>query len=268
MGDIALDVLEDRVRGDDGPKYQRVISAFEDCIRQGRFRPGDRVPNETDLSARLPLSLGTLQRAMKELADAGLLVRHRKTGTFIADRKSQVDEVYVYRFRDPETGDWQMPSTRTLSVSVDETPGPWADALGTASCVRVERLVWVENDPPAFSAIYLAPEHGAHMLDVPIHSLHGSSLHRILIEKFDLPTLRMEHRVSCRALSQTACRHLRVPAGEAGLVWDVRDFSFGDTPSLFQRFEMLRDHRPMELIELTGDVLASPKRRPTGGKTK
>lgn len=268
MSAIAIDVLEDRIRRDDGPKYQRVISAFETCIRQGRFRPGDRVPNETQLSAQLPLSLGTLQKAMKELVDSGFLVRHRKTGTFIADRKSQVDEVYVYRFRDVETGALLMPSTRTLAVTAEKTPGPWADALGTLSCVRVDRLVWVDCDPPAFSAIYVAPEHGAHMLDLPVHLLHGSSLHRTMIERFNLPTLYMKHRVSCRTLSSNACHHLRVPEGEIGLVWDVSDFSFGDKPSLFQRFEMLRDHRPMELIETGVGASTFSKQRTARGKSK
>lgn len=274
MTEIALDIVEQSVRDLGGPKYRRVVSAFESAIRQGDFRPGDRVPNETELSARLPLSLGTLQKAMRTLTNAGLLVRNRRTGTFIADRMSQVDEVYVYRFRDPATGALLMPSTRVLGVTLDETPGPWADALGAdalgadalgadasgaGGCVRVDRLVWVERDPPAFNALYLSRDHGAHMLDMPVDALHGSSCHRVMAETFDLPTLRMDHGISCRRLSDRACDYLRVPRGEVGLVWDVRDYSIDDVPVLFQRFEMLQDHRPMELIEIRGETALACK---------
>jgi len=248
MTEIALDILEDGVRNLVGPKYRRVVSAFEAGIRKGSFRPGDRVPTETELSARLPVSLGTLQKAMKSLSDSGLIIRNRRTGTFIADRRSQVDEVYVYRFRDPDTRELLMPLTRVLGIALEQSAGPWADALGTP-CVRVDRLVWVAHDPPAFNTLYLSQKHGADMLDLPIHALHGSSCHRIMAETFDLPTLRMEHRISCRTLSNLACEHLRVPRGEVGMVWDVRDYSIDDAPVLFQRFEMLKDHRPMELIE-------------------
>lgn len=256
MAEIALDTLEECILAEAersrAPKHRCVFDAFEKCIRAGHFKPGERVPAEIELTERLPVGLGTLQKALTKLAERGLVVRNRKTGTYIADRRSQVSEVYVYRFRDRETGELLMPFVRVLSVTEDDTPGPWQTALNVERFVRIDRLVWVEQDPPALSSLFLSCEHGRDLLNVPVEELHGSSCHRVLIERFNLPTLRMEHKVGSRELSARACEHLRLTAGTVGLVWDVKDYSFDDRPSLFQRFEMPPGHRPMELKETVG----------------
>ncbi len=253
MAVIALDALERSVVAETensaAPKYRCVVDAFEKGIRNGRFKPGERVPAETELTERLPVSLGTLQKALTKLAERGLVVRNRKTGTFIADRRSRAAEVWVYRFKDPATGRDMLPFVRVLEVAVDDTPGPWLDALRVERCVRIDRLVWVDQDPPALSSVYFTYEHGKVLLGLPLEELHGSSSHRVLIEHFDLPTLRMEHRVGCRELTDKACKYLLVPHGTVGTVWDVMDYSLHDQPSLFQRFQMPPGHRPMEITE-------------------
>lgn len=272
MSQIAVDMLEEFILAEAehsrAPKHRRVFDAFEKCIRSGRFKPGERVPAETELTERLPVSLGTLQKALTKLAERGLVVRNRKTGTYIADRRSQVSEVYVYRFRNPKTGEVQLPSTRVLDVFVDETPGPWRTALNAKRCVRIDRLVWVDQDPPAFNSVYLSHKHGLGLLNTPVEELHGSSCHRILIEDFNLPTLRMEHRIDCRTLADDACRHLMIAAGSVGLVWDIADYSFDDRPNLFQRYQMPPGHRPIEMAETVSGKQKGRVEYPAGRTSK
>jgi len=250
---IAMDALVESV-GDGmpvngAPKYQRLVEAFSECVISGRFKPGERVPTETTLAEQLPVSVGTVQKALARLVTYGLVVRNRRTGTFIADRKSQVNEVFVYRYKDPETGSYKMPFVRTLAVNIDENDGPWRDALRVDRCVRVDRLVWFDQQPPAFSSVYFTYEHGQAYLDQPLEDLNGSSLHRMLIERFNLPTVRMEHSISCRTLNDKACHELLLPIGTMGMVWDIKDFSIHDTPLLFQRYQLPPGHMPVEITE-------------------
>jgi DNA-binding GntR family transcriptional regulator len=235
-----------------GPKYQRVFEAIADAIRRGQYKPGDRLPAESALCARLPVSLGTVQRALAKLAEAGLVVRNRRTGTFVADRRSQASEAWVYRFRDPDSGELQLPFVRVLAAVEDRTQGPWRKLFGGQRCVRVDRLLWIESDPPAFTSVYFAWQHGRVLLDVPVEELHGSSLHRLMVERFNLPTLRVEHRISCQPLSRDACRWLKLRANVTGTVWEVSDFSFDDRPVLFQRLQLPQGHRPLEIDERLG----------------
>jgi DNA-binding GntR family transcriptional regulator len=244
-----------------GPKYQRVLDAFTEAIHRGDFKPGERIPAESALSAQLAVSLGTVQKALGKLAESGLVVRNRRTGTFVADRSSQASEAWVFRFRDARTGELQLPFVRVLKVAQDNSRGPWRDLLGVQSCVRVDRLLWVEHDPPAFTSVYVALEHGRALLDVPLEELHGSSVHRRMVEQFNLPTLRVEHRIGCRKLSDDACEWLRVADGSLGTVWDVHDFSIADRPILFQRLQLPPGHRPIEIGESLAAAATRPARR-------
>ena len=190
------------------------------------------------------VSLGTVQKALGHLTDSGALRRTRRRGTFVTGR--QADDVFVYRFRNPETGTVLMPFTRVLSVAEDRSDGPWREHFDAERCVRVDRLVWVQDDPPAFSQVHVAIEHGRHLLDEPVEDLHGVSFHRMLGERFGLPTSRTSHRLRCRALCPAACRHLMIPDGTFGTVWDVVGFSL-DRATSYQSIQIPAGHRPIEL---------------------
>lgn len=254
--EIAIDTLVasigDGMPLNGAPKYLRLVDAFSECVISGRFKPGERVPTETDLADKLPVSVGTVQKALAKLVSHGLVVRNRRTGTFIAERRSQVDEVFVYRFKDPATGKVMMPFVRTIAVTVDESNGPWQESLGVDQCVRIDRMVWFDQQPPAFSSVYFTYEHGRDYLNESLENLNGASLHRMLIERFNLPTVRMEHSLSCRTLDELACKHLLLPHPTMGTVWDIKDFSIQDAPLLFQRYQLPPGHRPVEITETYG----------------
>ena len=89
-------------------------------------------------------------------------------------------------------------------------------------------------------------------LDQAIEDLNGSSLHRMLIDRFNLPTVRMEHAIGCRTLDEQACQQLLLPPGTTGTVWDIKDFTIQDAPILFQRYQLPPGHRPVEITESYG----------------
>ena len=53
-------------------------------INEREWQPGRLVPNEADLAREFGCARATVNRAMRELADAGLLDRRRKAGTRVA----------------------------------------------------------------------------------------------------------------------------------------------------------------------------------------
>ena len=54
-------------------------------IVSGRLKPRQRLPSEELLTATIGCSRMTVYQAMKSLADEGLIVRHRRRGSFVAD---------------------------------------------------------------------------------------------------------------------------------------------------------------------------------------
>ena len=61
--------------------YKDVKSDILSKITKGEWAPGSLVPNEVDLAATYGCARATVNRAMRELADDGLIERRRKAGT-------------------------------------------------------------------------------------------------------------------------------------------------------------------------------------------
>lgn len=68
-------------------------------IREGLLVADQRLPAETDLGAAVGLSLGTVQAALGQLQDMGVIVRRRCGGTRIAGVGPISPSVWHFRFR-------------------------------------------------------------------------------------------------------------------------------------------------------------------------
>jgi GntR family histidine utilization transcriptional repressor len=66
------------------PRYAEIRRDLEGAILSGRWPPGHRVPSEHDLVARYGCSRMTVNKALSGLATAGLIVRRRRSGSFVA----------------------------------------------------------------------------------------------------------------------------------------------------------------------------------------
>lgn len=64
-----------------GATYKDVKSDILSKITKGDWGPGSLIPNEVELAAIYGCARATVNRAMRELADDGLIERRRKAGT-------------------------------------------------------------------------------------------------------------------------------------------------------------------------------------------
>ncbi len=67
-----------------GPLHEQIRRAVCAPILSGAWPPGRRVPSEHELTALFGASRMTVNRAMRALADDGLIVRRRRTGSVVA----------------------------------------------------------------------------------------------------------------------------------------------------------------------------------------
>lgn len=65
------------------PLYFQLKTLLLEDILSGRYAPGERLPTEHELCARFGISRTPVTRALSELADEGVIVRHRRRGTFV-----------------------------------------------------------------------------------------------------------------------------------------------------------------------------------------
>lgn len=70
-----------------GPLHQRIRSDIEARIRSGEWPPGHRAPIEAELMAQYGCARMTVNKAMTALVEAGLIVRRKRAGSFVARPK-------------------------------------------------------------------------------------------------------------------------------------------------------------------------------------
>jgi GntR family transcriptional regulator, histidine utilization repressor len=69
--------------------YQQVKDFVARKIADGSWKPGDRVPSEQELVAEFGMARMTVNRALRELAEQGKIVRVAGVGSFVAEEKPQ-----------------------------------------------------------------------------------------------------------------------------------------------------------------------------------
>src|SRR5258705_3755053 len=80
------------------PKHSQLRKAVLACIESGLLRPGHKLPSEQVLTAQLGLSLGTVRRALEQLAVGQVVVREHGHGTFITEPPRPIDHNWHFRF--------------------------------------------------------------------------------------------------------------------------------------------------------------------------
>ncbi|WP_189052660.1 GntR family transcriptional regulator, partial [Aliidongia dinghuensis] len=71
------------------PLYQRIRSEIEGNILSGRWPPGYRLPSEVELTETYGCSRMTINKVLSALANAGLIERRRKAGSFVSRPRVQ-----------------------------------------------------------------------------------------------------------------------------------------------------------------------------------
>lgn len=147
-------------------KHTQVREVVLGRIRSGDYRPGQRLPSERELAEDLDLSHLTIRRALKDLVDAGLIVRRPRVGTFVQETRAmemanRVALVVPEYFGDPEQHHPFMPVlSRGILAGVNQREYSlsllsyhysqfWHDA-GEAMLARgiVGAVVWVDSQIP------------------------------------------------------------------------------------------------------------------------
>ncbi|WP_372408840.1 GntR family transcriptional regulator [Streptomyces luteireticuli] len=88
------------------PKYQQVADTLRREMAKGTYGPGDRLPSESELSARFEASRNTVRAGLNQLVSEGLISSSQGLGYMV--RKHEVFELNASKFENlsfPQVGD-------------------------------------------------------------------------------------------------------------------------------------------------------------------
>jgi GntR family transcriptional regulator len=79
------------------PRYHQVYQDLNLRIRSGRWLPGDCIPSEAELCKYYGVSRGTIQRAVRDLVEQGVLRRERGRATYVSAPKLEGSVLASYQ---------------------------------------------------------------------------------------------------------------------------------------------------------------------------
>ena len=119
-------------------------------ITAGEWAAGDRLPSETELSARYGVARMTIRQAIGALAGEGVVVRRQGLGTFAAERLPTRRVGALLSFTEEMRSQGREVETRLIKSAVEQPPDAAREALQLAeyaAAVTIQRVRSVDDCP-------------------------------------------------------------------------------------------------------------------------
>ncbi len=181
-----------------GPLYQQVHESLKSKITNGEWKGGMVIPGDAELSRQLGVSIGTVRKALDELARERLVVRERGRGTFIKEPSAWCGEFDTWLC--DEAG---RPIDAEISV---------VDAQTVAASPGEQKLLQMTNERSVSPQVHK-------ILRVWRAEGRVVCTERALVDAARLPRLLEEADLTVPIVSATYLHRLRRSVGRA--VWSV-----------------------------------------------
>lgn len=102
-------------------KYAVVQRYIRELIASGEFRPGDRIPPESEIIRALNVSRNPVRRALAELAHEGIIFTIRGSGSYVK-RTRQDEAINIYCLLDIDNRLFESELIRGMRIAAGEHP--------------------------------------------------------------------------------------------------------------------------------------------------
>ena len=234
------------------PLYQQLKNHVLDSIRTGRLRPRDRAPSEQELVAQFGVSRMTANRALRELAGDGYLVRQIGVGTFVADVHARSHVLQVRNIADEIV---ERGHQHTAGIVISECVSAGAG---------IERRLGLQATTELFHTLIIHYENGQ-PIQVEDRYVLPAAAPKYLRQDFTritpneylsriAPLQTVEHVISAQIPDQSIRDLLEMGEGEPSLVIDRI------TGSDNRPVSVARLHHPASRYELTASCETAESR--------
>jgi GntR family histidine utilization transcriptional repressor len=205
------------------PAYGQVKAFIQSRISSGTWKPGDPVPSEAALGARFGVSRMTVNRALRELTDQGLVRRVQGSGSFVAELDRISSTLRLRDIHEEVLERGHLHATRVLKVESLRASPEVARTLGLRANAKTFHtvLIHLENGLPIqYEDRYVNPAAAPRYLDEDFN--RTTPTHHLLAHA---PLTEASYSVEACLPSVDEARHLEIRRGEPCLVMVRRTVS-------------------------------------------
>ena len=187
-------------------------------ILDGTYKPGDKLPRDEDIAAQLGCARSTVQRAMGDLSDAGIVGRKRKGGTHVRpDPVTRATfDIPITRKEVEQRG--SVYGYQLVRLSAQDAPPAVAAKFGlsgTCRLLHVEALHLADQRPYMLEDRWICTDTVPEILNV---DLAAHSANEWLVR--NKPYSRCDLRFYAMQADYETARKLDAPIGSALFVMD------------------------------------------------
>lgn len=122
------------------PVYQKIKREMLARIQAGEWKPGEVIPGEQALSESFGCARVTVNRALRELAEQGLVERKRKAGTIVAQRHARAESFTITLVKDEVESRGADYGYRLLERRIEKPKAGIAQRLNIATGTKALHL--------------------------------------------------------------------------------------------------------------------------------
>lgn len=193
-------------------KYMAIYEWLSDQIRSKHFKPGDRIPNETELAAQFGVHRMTVRQAINKLVGDHIIVRKRNKGTFLLSERSPVltrtlDNVPTYHDDIVRAG--LTPGYRTLEVTAMRGDAFVAGRLGLPESeiiTFVHRLIYASEVPIAIEKAYVPDRMFPGLRNMDLNGV----LYSIMLNRYNVAPTYSRHDIGVVMPSEAERKLLKI----------------------------------------------------------
>lgn len=186
------------------PLYVQLMEELETSIRNGVYKPGDKIMTEAEMAKEYGVSLITVRKAVGSLMEKGLLVRKQGKGTFVTKPKYSRNMKKLQSFTEMCEQMGVKPGAQVLENRLIMADKKVADRLGIepgSNVVYISRLRLADGEPVQVEKSYF-PLKYAFLLE---EDLNNGSMFECLKEKAGAKVASSEKMIElCRATAEEA----------------------------------------------------------------
>lgn len=214
------------------PKYLQISAWLKELLQTGRYKEGEKLPSEIELSRLCEVNRNTLRQAISELTAVGLLRKEKGKGTFVSLSKPVALKHKLKRissFRDDLNEIGIEENTILLKKGIENAPDHVTKALilGVKNkVIAVCRLRMGDDIPLIYEESYLPGEMFNGILGMDL----TGSMYKILSERFDIVLARSEQTIRAVNLNVQIAKLFDLPKNTAGLYMESVTYNENNIP--------------------------------------
>ena len=214
------------------PKYLQISAWLKELIQTGRYKVGEKLPSEIELSKMCEVNRNTLRQAISELTAEGILIKEKGMGTFVKSSKPVALKHRLERissFGDDLSDIGLKENTIILKKGIEDAPDHVAKALilgENNEVIAVYRLRTGDDMPLIYEESYLPSEMFNDILNMDL----TGSMYQILSERFNTVLARCEQIITAVNLNLQIAKLFNLPKGSAGLYMESITYNENNIP--------------------------------------